>query len=81
MKILIIEACLVNFHDDLGGQHQDTGAVIDVDKDSARSLTAMGRALYVEKKDDPSKGAHYTASSEMLNAAKAVTAARTRSAE
>ena len=41
----------------------------------------MGRALYVEKKDDPSKGAHYTASSEMLNAAKAVTVARTRSAE
>jgi len=74
MKILIIEACLVNFGDDRGGQHQDPYAVIDVTKDTARDLVQAGRALYTDKKDDPSKGGNNTASAEMLKAAKDIVA-------
>lgn len=69
MKLLVIEACLVNYNDDAGGQHQDPGDLIDVAKDTAVALVHSGRALYVAKNDDPSKGAHHTASKDMLDAA------------
>ena len=38
-------------------------------KDSATKLVAAGRALYVDRKDDPTKTARDTASADMLKAA------------
>ena len=53
-KILIAEACQlageeVSTHADIGESH-------DVSKDDALLLTRMGRAFYVDKADDPTKG-------------------------
>lgn len=69
MKLLIIEACLVNHGDDRGGVHESAGALPDVPKDIARQLVAANRALYVNKADDPDKGGKSTATREMLAAA------------
>lgn len=70
-KILIIEACLVNYGDDRGGIHQDAGDQIEVGKDAALALTRAGRALYVSKADDADKSGRYTATKDMLQAAAA----------
>lgn len=71
-KLLIIEACMVNFADDRGGVHQSAGDLPDVPKDAARALVTAGRALYVNKTDDPDKQGRNTASREMLQAAEAM---------
>ena len=71
-KILIIEACLVDFADDAGGQHQDVGAMPIVPKDLAADLVKSRRALYCDKADDFDKAGHNTASKEMLRAAAAM---------
>lgn len=68
-KILIIEACIVNYGDDRGGVVESFGAVTEVNKDTARALTVSGRALYVSKTDDPDKTGRYTASPDMVKAA------------
>jgi hypothetical protein len=68
-KLLITESCTVNYGDDRGGVHEDMGAIVEVSKDTARALTTIGRALYVERKEDPDKNARHTASREMLAAA------------
>lgn len=75
-KVLIIEATLVNFGDDRGGVHQDPAEMPDVPKDAARVLTQNGRALYLDKRDDPSRGAIYTATPQMVKAAQEMAAAR-----
>ena len=75
-KLLIIDPCLVNFGDDAGGVHQDVGAQPDVSKATAAQLVMLGRALYVNKNDDPSKGAIHTAPAEMLKAAAAAAPAK-----
>jgi hypothetical protein len=75
-KILIIEACLVNFGDDRGGVDQAAGDMTDVAKDTARQLTTAGRALYVNKADDPDKAGRFTASKDMIKAAEAMVKAR-----
>lgn len=69
MKILITESTQVNHGDDLGGQHAESGNVIDVSKDNAKKLTEANRALYVNKTDDPFKDGRFTATKEMLQAA------------
>lgn len=69
MKQLIIAACLVNYHDDRGAQHQDVGDIVDVTKDTAEKLANTDRALYVVKADDPTKEKRYTATREMIKAA------------
>lgn len=71
-KLLIIEACMVNFADDRGGVHQSAGDLPDVPKDAARALVTAGRALYANKTDDPDKQGRNTASREMLQAAEAM---------
>lgn len=71
-KLLIIEACMVNFADDRGGVHQSAGDMPNVPKDAAHALIAAGRALYVDKKEDPDKQGRNTASHEMLQAAEAM---------
>lgn len=56
MKLLIAEACLVVL---LGAEitsHADVGDTVDVSKDDANQLTRSGRAMFLEKADDPTKG-------------------------
>jgi hypothetical protein len=77
-KLLIIDSTLVNFGDDAGGQHVDAGETHDVPKDPARQLVAAGRALYVNRDDDPTRGALNTASEAQLKAAAALVAARAK---
>lgn len=68
-KILITEPCVVTFGDDRGGVHADAGTVVNVPKDVAKTVISIGRALYVNKEDDPDKRGRDTASSELLQAA------------
>lgn len=79
MKVLITEPCLVNFGDDHGGVHQAAGALPDVPKDQAIALANAGRALYVERKDDPDKNGRNTAPPEMLKAAQEMAKAASKS--
>ena len=80
MKILIIASALVNYNDDRGGVHEETGALIDPPKDVAVKLTEQGRALYVNKSDDPFKDGRFTASPEMVKAAEALAKANAKQA-
>lgn len=68
MKILVIEGCVINHGDDRGGVVYSVGECADAMKDTAGALVRAGRALYVRREDDPSKGG-YTASPEILQAA------------
>ena len=77
-KLLILEACLINFGDDLGGIHHDAGEMPDVPKAPATDLVRRGRALYVSKSDDADKAGRYTASADMLKAAKAMEMAKAK---
>jgi hypothetical protein len=70
MKVLITSPCQVNFNDDKGARHVDDGEVIEVDKDTARTLVSVAnRGKYVNKADDPSKGLN-TATSEEIGSAR-----------
>lgn len=75
-KLLIIEACLVNFGDDRGGVDQAAGDIVDVSKETARALATAGRALYVSKADDPDRSGRHTATKDMLKAADAMARAQ-----
>lgn len=75
-KILIIEPCNVNHGDDRGGVHQDVGDIVEVTKDTGRTLTNIGRALYTSQADDADKHGRYTASADMISAAQAVRKAK-----
>lgn len=81
MKILLIAACLVNFGDDRGGIDCAQGDIVDVPKDTAFFLAQNERALYVDKKDDPSKEGRYTADEKMVKAAQDLAKARAKAAE
>lgn len=76
MKVLITDSTQVNYGDDRGGVHEESGSVVDVNKETAGKLTEAGRALYVNKTDDPFKDGRYTASKEMLAAAAALAKAK-----
>lgn len=80
MKVLIIEPCFIP-----SGEVTPTacaqGDVVDVKEDLARQLVANGRALYVEKKDDPSRGNLLTASPELVSAASEAIAGRKKAAK
>jgi hypothetical protein len=55
MKLLITEACTIAGPEQ--SQHADVGDVVDVhSKDEALLLVRMGRARYLERNDDPTKG-------------------------
>ena len=75
-KILIIEPTLVDFQDDRGGQHADVADLPDVPKAIAAKLVEAGRALYTDRKDDPTKTGQFTASADMVKAARAMAKAR-----
>lgn len=81
MKMLVISACLVNYHDDRGGVAESAGAFIDVPKEDARQLAQLNRALYLDKKDDHTKGGHYTADKDLIDAAKKAQSGRGKSSD
>lgn len=56
MKLLIAEACLVILVGTENTVHADVGQTVDVSKDDALYLTRAGRALYLSRDDDPTKG-------------------------
>lgn len=60
-KLLIIAACLIA--GETIARHADVGEEVDVPKDDALSLCRQGRALYLDKSEDPTKGT-LTADSE-----------------
>lgn len=72
MKILIVVACAIA--GEAFSSHADVGDVVDVPKDDAASLTRMGRAMYLDKSEDPTKGA-LTAGPEEKAAVKRAAAA------
>lgn len=80
-KILILESTQVDFGDDRGGQHATSGDIVEPTKEVARKLTEYGRALYVNKADDPTKAGLYTATKEMVEAAKAMATAKAKAAK
>lgn len=79
-KQLIIEPCLVNHGDDRGGVDYAAGKIVDVLRDDAYKLAQAGRALYVDRKDDPDRSGRYTASKDMLQAAAELAAAKAKAA-
>ena len=80
-KLLILDPCLVNFADDRGGIHHDSGDMPDVPKAAATDLVRRGRALYVNKSDDADKAGRYTASADMVKAAQAMEEAKAKAAK
>lgn len=80
MEIIIIESTQVNYGDDRGGVHEDSGNIVDVPKDQARKLTEANRALYTKKADDPFKDGRFTATEEMLKTARAMAKAKQKAA-
>ena len=54
MKMLITTACLLVAEG--VASHADIGDTAELSKDDAITLARMGRALYLEKSDDPTKG-------------------------
>ena len=67
-KQLIIESCFINYGDDAGGVAAVVGETVDVTKDGALELAKYGRALYINKADDPTKTKQFSASPEMVRA-------------
>lgn len=53
-KLLITAACLIA--GETIAQHADVGDTVEVPKDDALSLCRQGRALYLDKSEDPTKG-------------------------
>lgn len=56
MKLLIAEACLVIAIGAEIAAHADVGDIVDVSKDDASYLARAGRAFYVSRDDDPTRG-------------------------
>lgn len=66
MKILIIVACAVPSMD--GPQHLEANSFAELEEDSARGVVQAGRGLYVDSKDDKTRGKSFTASKERVEA-------------
>lgn len=69
-KQIVIEPCLINYGDDRGGVDHAAGDTVEVSKETAANLARAGRTLFIDKKDDPDKNGHYTASEAMIAAAR-----------
>jgi len=74
IKLLIIDACLVAGEEI--ARHAEVSEEVDVSKDDAAALTRMGRALYLSRDDDPTKG-QFTATADDKSRAKRALAAIT----
>lgn len=81
MKAIIKEACLVNFKDDKGGVPVEVGETIDADKETIGSLVRMGRAKYLDKKDDPHPAKINTATPEDMQQLKSMAEAAKKAAD
>lgn len=81
MKLLIIAACFINLGEDGGAADYAVGDFADVPKDTARTLTEHGRALYCDRKDDHMKDARFTATAEEIKAAQSAAKAAAKSAQ
>lgn len=79
-KILVLDPCLINLGDDRGGTHHDRGDMPDVPKATATEIVRLGRALYVNKTDDPDKAGRSTASEAMVKAAQDMATAKAKAA-
>lgn len=66
-KILITEACTIT--GETVARHADINETVDVGVDEARTLARLGRAFYVSRDDDPTKG-QLTATAEIIAVAK-----------
>lgn len=66
-KLLIMAACLIA--GETIGTPVAVGDTVDVPKDDAAYLARSGRALYLDKSDDPTKG-QFTATAEDKQRAK-----------
>lgn len=77
MKILCTAPTFVPSLD--GPTYIDINEVIDVEPDTAKAVVVAGKGLYVDKKDDPTKGNH-TATDRQLAAAKDARAEAKRAA-
>lgn len=69
-KVLVIEPCAIRLDPDANAQHHDIGDFADVSKPDAEFLARAGRVLYTAKTDDPTKNGQFTASADMVKAAK-----------
>jgi hypothetical protein len=69
-KQLIIESCLINRGTSGGIVAAQPGELVDLPADTARTLASIGRTRYVERKDDNTRSGRYTATAEMLKAAR-----------
>jgi hypothetical protein len=75
-KLLIMAACLIA--GETIGIPVAVGDTVDVPKDDALYLVRAGRALYLDKADDPTKGLHTATAEDKQRAkdqAKAIAAA------
>ena len=72
MKIIMIEDTFIPnpLRDKSGPQFLGRFSMPDVETEAAHRVVAGGKALYVEKKDDPQKGA-LTADQALIDAAAA----------
>jgi hypothetical protein len=77
MKLLVITSCMVRLGTE-GLEPAEQGALINVDKGQADTLTKFGRALYTNKTDDPTKEKSLTASAEMVAAAEKLAAKKAK---
>jgi hypothetical protein len=68
MKVIVNSDIGVNYGDDKGNQHTPQDSIIDVPKATAENLVSLGRALFVDKADDQTKG-RLTADRDYLKAA------------
>ncbi len=76
MKLIILQACLIA--GEAISSHAAVAETVDVSKDDAATLTRMGRAMYLEKSDDPTKGLLTASKEDVANLnkqAKAIAAA------
>ena len=78
MKVLILASTFVPGND--GPVHCPEHTVIDTDRDTARRLVEAQKGLYVEKKDDHTKGG-FTAEERHIRAFEEATAAAAGKAE
>ena len=72
-KLLILAACLIA--GETVGQPAGVGETVEVSKDDASYLTRSGRAMYLDKADDPTKGLLTAAAEDKKRAAEQAKAA------
>lgn len=60
MKMHILSNCLADLGHDDGPEHCEAGKIINMPADTAHMLARIGRALYVDAKNDPSDSKIYT---------------------